>query len=98
MNRAERIEAAKAHVEKIEPHYQSWRNKYEAAQSELRAAEASYDVGERVRVTETCKRGCCVEHQYEGVVVGSKPNGTWCVKSDDGHVYEYVSKFDMKRL
>jgi hypothetical protein len=51
-----------------------------------------------VRVTETCKRGCCVEHEYEGVVVGGKPNGTWCVKSDENHVYEYVSKFDMKRL
>ena len=98
MNRAERIAAAQAKVEQIEPGYQSWRNKYEAAQSELRAAEASYDVGERVRVTETCKRGCCVEHEYEGAIAGSEPNGTWQVRATDGHLYRYVSKYDMKRL
>lgn len=85
-------------MDEIEPHFLSWRNKYEAAQSELRAAEASYDKGERVRVTETCRRGCCVEHEYEGEIVGGNTNGTWNIRATDGHLYEYVSKFDMKRL
>lgn len=68
------------------------------AESELNEARRSYDMGERVRVTETCRRGCCVENEYEGSVTGRTQNGCYVVTADDGHVYEYVSTYDMKRL
>lgn len=97
VKRAQRIQEAKVKLRELEPQWKHWKKLYEDAQSDLHAAERSYDIGERVQVTETCKRGCCVEHQYEGNVSAKTHNGMYCVKSTDGHVYEYVYDGDMKR-
>lgn len=98
MNRHQRIEKAQAKLRELEPQWKRLKKQYEDAQSELHRAEASYDVGERVRVTETCRRGCCVENEYTGTVKGTQPNGSYIIQGDDGHKYEWASSYDMKRL
>lgn len=67
------------------------------AEVELNRAKTSYDIGEAVRVTKTCRRGCCTELEFEGSVVAEN-NGTYSIKATSGHVHEFVSTYDMKRL
>ncbi len=82
--RAQRVKTAKAKLAEIEP-------LYEDAKTELRQAEESFDIGERVLVIKTCKRGCCTEESFEGVVTGFV-NGLYIVND------RKVSHYDMKVL
>jgi hypothetical protein len=50
---------------------------YRAAQAELARHEKTPLVGDRVRYTETCNRGCCEEWTYEGLV--RRVEGNDCV-------------------
>ena len=97
-NRAQRIADAEFKLMGIKLAIAPLQKHLSEAEVELNRAKASYDEGERVRVEETCKRGCCVEHEYEGTVVGEEKNGTYRIKATDGHIYQYVSTYDMKRL
>ena len=96
--REKRIADAEFKVMGIKLVLEPLQKQLDAAEHELRDAKRSYDVGERVQVTETCRRGCCVENEYKGTVVGRTKNGMWNVKSDDGHLYECVYDGNMKRL
>jgi hypothetical protein len=93
VKRAERIEKAKAVLAELEP-------KYNEARYELVRAERSFDPGERVRVTETCRRGCCIENSFVGVVVKQSEHSSayYVVKSDSGKVDDSVYESDMVRL
>lgn len=76
-----------------------YQKKLEVAQNELNSAERSFDKGERVKVTQTCKRGCCVEVCFVGEIVGPTPNGLWNVKNDESdHIHECVYEGDIERL
>lgn len=97
MNRSDRIAVAKARVAELEPDYLRVRNEYEDAVGAVKRAEASFDVGERVHVEKTCRRGCCVELEYDGVVE-SADTLTYSVRRDaDGWLFENVWHNDMKR-
>lgn len=98
MTRREKIDAAKNKIAGIKLVLGPLEKHLEDAKHELRRAEKSFDKGERVHVTETCKRGCCVENEYDGTVTGETKNGMWNIKADSGHLYEYVYEGDMKRL
>lgn len=99
LNREQKIQRAKLILKKIKEQIAPYQKKLEAAEAELWAAEKSFDQGERVRVTETCKRGCCVECEFTGTIVGLTPNGRWDVMSDkSGQIYGSVYEGDIKRL
>lgn len=99
MTRDKRIQKAKLLLKGAEEAIAPFQKKLQTAQDELNSAERSFDEGERVSVTETCRRGCCVENEYVGVIVGPTPNGLWNVKDDEsGHIYQYVYEGDIKRL
>lgn len=91
--RADRIAAAQAKMDKLKAGYHAFLD----AESEFKMAQASYDLGERVRVTETCRRGCCVELEYDGVIT-DRNSSYYTVKSDKGVTYPHVYIGNMKRL
>jgi hypothetical protein len=96
MNRDQRIAAAKLKLAEIEPRWEALKREYDAACVELSRAEESFDVGEHVRVEKTCRRGCCVEHAYEGVVENVTNNGHYRVRTPEGTTFESWS-MDMSR-
>lgn len=97
-NREQRIADAEFKVMGLKLVLDPLQKQLNDAEVELNRAKASYDFGERVHVEETCRRGCCTENEYDGTITGVQKNGSYIVKSDDGHVYEYVSTYDMKRV
>lgn len=105
-NRAQRIADAEFKLMGIKLVIEPLQKQLTAAEDELKRAQESYDVGERVHVRETCPRGCCTELEYVGTIVapstttgGQVQYGNYKVKRDkDGHVFEHVSTYDMKRL
>lgn len=98
LTRKQRIADAERKVTGLKLVIDPLRKQLDDAETELNRAKESYDKGERVNVTETCKRGCCIENDYNGVVVDTEKNDTYRVKGDDGHEYRYVYSGDMKRL
>jgi hypothetical protein len=99
LTRTQKIQRAKLLLKTAQKAIAPYQKKLDAAEAELHRAEVSFDKGERVRVTQTCKRGCCVECEFNGVIVGPTPNGMWNVKADNsGHIHEYIYEGDMKRL
>lgn len=95
--RSERITAAKAKLNCLDQQLQPLLDQQDKAKVELNRAEASFDIGEAVSVEETCRRGCCVERQFTGVVHAQEENHTWQVLQPDGTIRRYVSRFNMKR-
>lgn len=99
LNREQRIKRAKLLLKKAQKDIAPYQKKLDTAERELWQAEASFDQDELVKVTETCKRGCCVEFEFTGTIVGPTNNGAWNVKNrETGHVHGYISGSDMKRL
>lgn len=96
-NRADRIALARARVVELEPEYLRIKNAYEDAIGAVRRAEQSYDVGERVEVTRTCRRGCCIEWQYTGIVETASEGRYSVRRDDDGGLSEHVFDSDMAR-
>lgn len=96
-NRADRIGQARSRLAALEPEYERITLEYENAKAALKFAESSYDIGERVRVTRLCRRGCCVEWETTGVV---ERINEWrhSVRQDNGYLRENVSRYDMERL
>lgn len=97
-NRADRIAKAKRHLDAVTPAYKAAQKVFENAERALNKAEGSFDVGERVHVEETCRRGCCVEFEGDGTIAGEETNGTWSVKLSSGSLHRHVYSGDIKRL
>lgn len=98
-NRLERISDAEFRLSGIKLVLEPLQKQLDSVQSELNRAKSSYDLDEHVKVTETCRRGCCVELEYTGTVIEENSNGSYKIKRDgDGHVFECASTYDMKRL
>jgi hypothetical protein len=97
-NRADRIAMAKTRIAELEPEFLQLKNEYEDAVGGLKRAERSFDEGERVEVTKTCRRGCCDELQYTGVVAERQKHSYVVRRDSDGHLFEHVYDSDMRRL
>lgn len=96
--RADRIASAQARVDELEPLYTRSKAEYDDAIVDLNRAKASYDIGERVHVCNTCRRGCCIEWEYDGVIEAEGSHGrSYAVRRDDGGLSEHVSIYDMTR-
>jgi hypothetical protein len=97
--RAERIAAAERRLAAVQLPFQSIKAEYDAASQELSRAVTGFFPGDRVQVTVTCDRGCCIENTYTGVVIETNANGTLQIQADDGGaLYKYVSTYDVTRL
>lgn len=95
MKRNEKIAKLKAEISILEKYVEA----YKKAVSDLKyAEELLFDIGEFVKVTETCKRGCCIEYETEGIVSGVETNGLYIISLRDGTTKNYVSGYDMKRI
>ena len=93
MTRNERIAEAKKKLVELKPAYDA----YKDAETELRRAEASFDVGELVHVEELCRRGCCVEAEYDGLIERQNTNETYVIREANGLLHDYVSQSHMTR-
>ena len=69
---------------------------YNKTKFELEQAKKSFEIGEKVKIVETCKRGCCVENSYEGIIVGITDT-RYKVQSEK-HLYNNVYGGDMERI
>jgi hypothetical protein len=98
VKRAERLKRAKAALDRAARVYERATKAFNKVKDRYDLIEASFDAGEAVKVTHTCHRGCCVEDEYLGTVVGIEDNGTWKVQRLNGGISEYVSHYDMKRV
>ena len=99
LTREQKIKRAKLLLKRAQEAIAPYQKRLDAAEDELHSAERSFDKGERVRVTQTCKRGCCVELEFTGTIVGPTPNGLWNVKDDKSdHIFGYVYEGDINRL
>ena len=81
--RSARINNAQGILDRIEPEWLRLKKEHDDAERELKAASCAFYEGERVKVTETCRRGCCVESEFIGIVVGATWNGGYIVKTCD---------------
>lgn len=84
MTRVDRIAAAQAELDAIEPRWREIDDAYQRAKNALRKAQESFDVGERVHVDKLCSRLCCVRSSYTGTIAGMTPNGLYLIDADDG--------------
>lgn len=92
-NRAERIAAAQKHLAEIEPTYSDARAAYERAKHALQCAEESFDVGERVKVTHLCRRGCCIEWEFTGSIEAVDQH-SYLVRRDHGSLKSRRTSFE----
>jgi SHS2 domain-containing protein len=98
MNRHQKIEELKNQAKGVKILMKPFIETLSRLEAEIRALTDGFDIGERVQVTKTCRRGCCNEHEFEGVVEAMTPNGMYNVREDNGTLNEYVYNGDMKRL
>jgi hypothetical protein len=98
VSRTERIAAAQALLDAMGPEHDRIVAARKEAARALQATEDSYDIGERVRVVQTCRRGCCIESDFRGAVEGMTDNGQYNVRDGAGHLWTYVYGGDMKRV
>jgi hypothetical protein len=99
MNKHERIEAAQAELHELKPAVEAARAvlaEHDELTREMKRARESYDVGDRVHVEKLCRRGCCTEDEFDGVVEGINSNRSYSVRTDQGQLRQYVSQYDMK--
>lgn len=95
MKRAERIKQAKQKLKELEPYVK----KYEEAEMELKRAEESFDIGEKVKFEETCRRGCCIEFSGIGHIVEITKNGNYVVRLiNEGSVITTGWNYTLERL
>lgn len=96
IDREERIKIAKEKLKKLEPAKEA----YENAKSELRRAENSFDIGERVKYTETCRRGCCIEKISIGIIKSfDNKYGRYTIKlNDESTTINNIYVSDLERI
>lgn len=98
--RVQLVVKARESLKRIEIETAPYVKKLEDAKVDLKCALALYDVGERVRVEETCRRGCCLEFSEEGTVV-ERTKGQYRyeykVQFNNGSVRPFTDT-DMKRV
>lgn len=87
LNRNERIKLATRKIEQLKPKFEKAKLYFSAVEKEFKTAEfelakeiASFDIGEKVRVVTKCDHGCCVENDYEGIIVSGKNNGGYSIE------------------
>lgn len=99
LNRKQRIAIAQKEVNSLKPKFDQIDVEYDQAKVNLKREIDSYDIGEKVILEQTCKRGCCVEFEGEGIIVAKTDNRCYNIKMNkDGVIHTYCSEFDMKRV
>lgn len=98
MNREQRIAEAKKKLEVLRPSYEKIQEEWKKVERELWLAEKSFDIGEKVKVSEAdCRRGCC-RTEYEGTVAGMNSNGSFNIRTVEGDERKYVHGSDLTRI
>jgi hypothetical protein len=100
MNRHQRIEAAQAKLHELRPAAEAARKvvtDYEETERELRRAREMFDVGERVHVELTCRRGCCVEDKFDGVIEAVNEHGSYDVRAESGVLRRCIFSGSLRR-
>lgn len=72
--------------------------KYLELEKDLINAKNSFDIGENVKVILTCKRGCCIENEFEGKIISLTKNGGYNIQDYNNHIHQYIFSGDMKRI
>jgi len=81
----------------IEAKWKPLNDERESALDELTLAKKSYDFVDRVYVEQLCKRVCCIESKFTGVVIGIHNNVTYKICDTDGNQHRYISNLEMTR-
>ena len=98
MTRAEKIKDLQAKIEIIKVVWQPLNDQLQKYEMDLRKAERSFDVGEKVVYEEeNCKRGCCGLTKYNCVVESLTDNGAYNLRDEEGTLHKYISGMDMSR-
>jgi phosphatidylserine decarboxylase len=72
--------------------------KYESFKNVRARLVEMYVFGDRVGIVKTCPRGCCVDSQYTGIVVGIEDDGSYVVQDlSPGDIHRFVSPSLMSR-
>lgn len=90
-----RVNNAEIRLKNVMPEWLRVEKEHREADIELQAAKNAFYEGERVKVTETCRRGCCVEYEYIGLIVGAAWNGRYIVRTCDDKLH-FASHTDME--
>ena len=99
MTRAEKIKDLQTKIETTLIVWQPLNDQLQKYEMDLRRAEKSFDVGEKVIYKEAnCKRGCCGSTKYTCVVESLTDNGTYNLRDEDETLHKYVSDMDMSRV
>lgn len=99
MTRAEKIKDLQAKIETIKVVWQPLNDQLQKYEMDLRRAEKSFDVGEKVIYKEAnCKRGCCGSTKYTCVVESLTDNGAYNLRDEDETLHKYVSDMYMSRV
>jgi len=103
--RVKAIEEIKAKKKNLETLFQQIKKPFEDEISNLSCLEREisklYFVGDRVKVEETCSRGCCIETSYIGTIIESYCNthGNMIYKIQSGNeITEELSWKIKKRI
>ena len=98
MTRAEKIKDLQAKIETIKIVWQPLNEQLKKYEMDLRRAERSFDVGEKVIYAEAnCRRGCCGSTKYTCVVEGLTANGAYNLRDEDGTLHTYIIDAYMSR-
>ena len=99
MTRAEKIKDLQTKIETIKVVWQPLNEQLKKYEMDLRSAEKSFDVGEKVIYKEAnCKRGCCGSTNYTCVVEGLTDHGAYNLRDEDGTLHAYISDMDISRV
>ena len=99
MTRTEKIKDLQAKIETIKVVWQPLNEQLKKYEMDLRRAERSFDVGEKVIYAEpNCRRGCCGSTNYTCVVEGLTDNGAYNLRDEDGTLHKYIDDTDMSRV
>ena len=99
MTRAEKIKDLQTKIETIKVVWQPLNDQLQKYEMDLRRAERSFDVGDKVIYKEAnCKRGCCGSTNYTCVVEGLTDNGAYNLRDEDGTLHTYISDMDISRV
>jgi hypothetical protein len=100
----EKIANVEKEIEFLNVVYVPLHKKMEELTRALVNLKLQYDVGDRVRVEETCRRGCCIECSFTATIVNVEFDEWrkiyhYTVRKDDtGAEFKYQGSYAFKRI
>lgn len=71
---SDKVSRLKEKIAALEVVIADFDKKKQELRRELVAAEKECNIGRKVQVVETCKRGCCIEREYTGTIESVQGN------------------------